>query len=203
MDMVPRQFRHRRLCVGAQPARPCPDRWRPPRLFAGAKPARPSGADPRRTHAARCGPRPLDQPPLAARRAEKGEHVWGGGEQMSYFDLRGRRFPLWTSRSPASAATRPAPITVQGRCAAARPAATTTPPTIRSRPFCRRARYAAASGDHRPTAPSISAMTRFHELEVWATPERFEFFAAADFPRPGGARLGPFRPAAAVAGLGL
>ncbi|MDO9247677.1 MAG: hypothetical protein Q7U11_14520, partial [Phenylobacterium sp.] len=29
--------------------------------------------------------------------AEVGEHVWGGGEQMSYFDMRGRRFPLWTS----------------------------------------------------------------------------------------------------------
>ena len=29
--------------------------------------------------------------------AEPGEHVWGGGEQMSYLDLRGRRFPLWTS----------------------------------------------------------------------------------------------------------
>lgn len=29
--------------------------------------------------------------------ADKGEHVWGGGEQLSYFDMRGRRFPLWTS----------------------------------------------------------------------------------------------------------
>ncbi len=29
--------------------------------------------------------------------AETDEHVWGGGEQMSYFDMRGRRFPLWTS----------------------------------------------------------------------------------------------------------
>ena len=29
--------------------------------------------------------------------AEADEHLWGGGEQMSYFDLRGRRFPLWTS----------------------------------------------------------------------------------------------------------
>lgn len=28
---------------------------------------------------------------------EPGEHLWGGGEQMSYFDLAGRRFPLWTS----------------------------------------------------------------------------------------------------------
>ena len=29
--------------------------------------------------------------------ATSGERVWGGGEQLSYFDLRGRRFPLWTS----------------------------------------------------------------------------------------------------------
>lgn len=25
------------------------------------------------------------------------DSVWGGGEQMSYLDLRGRRFPMWTS----------------------------------------------------------------------------------------------------------
>ena len=29
--------------------------------------------------------------------AEEGEAVWGGGEQMSYFALNGRRFPIWTS----------------------------------------------------------------------------------------------------------
>ncbi len=29
--------------------------------------------------------------------AEPGEAVWGGGEQMSYFALNGRRFPMWTS----------------------------------------------------------------------------------------------------------
>ena len=45
--------------------------------------------------------------------ADAGEHVWGGGEQMSYLDLRGRRFPLWTSepgvgRDPATAITRQA-----------------------------------------------------------------------------------------------
>ncbi len=28
---------------------------------------------------------------------EAGEAVWGGGEQMSYFQLNGRRFPMWTS----------------------------------------------------------------------------------------------------------
>ncbi|WP_405051429.1 alpha-glucosidase [Sphingomonas sp.] len=29
--------------------------------------------------------------------AEPGEAVWGGGEQMSYLMLNGRRFPMWTS----------------------------------------------------------------------------------------------------------
>ncbi|MBQ8647059.1 MAG: alpha-glucosidase [Oscillospiraceae bacterium] len=29
-------------------------------------------------------------------RADKDEHCYGCGEQMSYFDLRGRHFPLWT-----------------------------------------------------------------------------------------------------------
>ncbi|MGS2744988.1 alpha-glucosidase [Halomonas sp. LS-001] len=29
--------------------------------------------------------------------AEEKEYVWGCGEQMSYFNLRGRNFPLWTS----------------------------------------------------------------------------------------------------------
>ena len=29
--------------------------------------------------------------------AEPGETVWGGGEQMSYLALNGRRFPMWTS----------------------------------------------------------------------------------------------------------
>ena len=28
---------------------------------------------------------------------ESGERFWGGGEQMSYVDMSGRRFPLWTS----------------------------------------------------------------------------------------------------------
>jgi alpha-glucosidase len=29
--------------------------------------------------------------------AEPGEAIWGGGEQMSYFALNGRAFPMWTS----------------------------------------------------------------------------------------------------------
>ena len=29
--------------------------------------------------------------------AEPGEHLWGGGEQMSYLNVAGRRFPMWAS----------------------------------------------------------------------------------------------------------
>ncbi|MFC4291107.1 alpha-glucosidase [Sphingorhabdus arenilitoris] len=29
--------------------------------------------------------------------AQVDEHIWGGGEQMSYLKLNGRRFPIWTS----------------------------------------------------------------------------------------------------------
>ena len=29
--------------------------------------------------------------------SDKNEKVWGGGEQMSYLNMRGRNFPLWTS----------------------------------------------------------------------------------------------------------
>ncbi len=44
--------------------------------------------------------------------AEPEEHVWGCGEQMSYFDLRGRRFPLWTSE-PGVGRDKTSPITFQ------------------------------------------------------------------------------------------
>jgi sulfoquinovosidase len=42
--------------------------------------------------------------------AEPGEHVWGGGQQLSYLDLRGREFPIWASepgvgREPGTALT--------------------------------------------------------------------------------------------------
>ncbi len=29
--------------------------------------------------------------------ATSGEHIWGGGEQLSYLRLNGRKFPMWTS----------------------------------------------------------------------------------------------------------
>ena len=51
--------------------------------------------------------------------AEPQEHVWGGGEQMSYFDMRGRRFPLWTSE-PGVGRDKTQPHHVPGRRAGSR-----------------------------------------------------------------------------------
>jgi len=111
--------------------------------------------------------------------AAPGEHVWGCGEQMSYFDLRGRRFPLWTSepgvgRDPTSLITfqanacnhsggdyyttnYPQPSFMSSRCYAAH-AETTA--------------YSAFDFRH----------DGFHELEIWAAPQRLEFYTATDLP---------------------
>ena len=110
--------------------------------------------------------------------AEPGEHVWGGGEQMSYFDLRGRRFPLWTSepgvgRDKTTEITRlsdlhnkaggdywntnyPQPTWISSRRLAVHVETTA---------------YSAFDFRH----------DDFHEIEVWEIPERLEFFAADTF----------------------
>lgn len=43
------------------------------------------------------------------------EHIYGCGEQMSYFDLKGRHFPLWTSE-PGVGRDKKSYITWQGDC---------------------------------------------------------------------------------------
>ena len=110
--------------------------------------------------------------------AEPGEHVWGCGEQLSYFDLRGQRFPLWTSepgvgRDKTSLITfqadtfnhsggdyyttnYPQPSFISSRCYAAHVETTA---------------YSAFDFRH----------DTFHELEIWAAPQRLEFHAAPDF----------------------
>jgi sulfoquinovosidase len=110
--------------------------------------------------------------------AEEGEHVWGGGEQMSYFDMRGRKFPLWTSepgvgRDKTSEITFKADVT--GKSGGDYYNTNYPQPTyISSR------RY----GAHvETTAYSVFDFSRseFHEIEIWAIPERLEFFAAETF----------------------
>ncbi|WP_165223697.1 alpha-glucosidase [Affinirhizobium pseudoryzae] len=110
--------------------------------------------------------------------AEAGEHVWGGGEQMSYFDMRGRKFPLWTSE-PGVGRDKSTEITfkadVTGKSGGDYYNTNYPQPTyISSR------RYAL----HVETmAYSVFDFRRegFHEIEIWAVPERLELFAAPTF----------------------
>ncbi|MBO0661216.1 alpha-glucosidase [Jiella sp. MQZ9-1] len=106
--------------------------------------------------------------------AEAGEHLWGGGEQMSYLDLAGRRFPLWTSepgvgRDKTTAVTFEADRT--GRAGGDYYNTNYPQPTyLSSRRYALHVETAAYSVfDFRHGA--------FHEIEVWAMPERIELFA--------------------------
>ncbi|WP_018237613.1 alpha-glucosidase [Ensifer sp. BR816] len=110
--------------------------------------------------------------------ADHDEHVWGGGEQMSYFDMRGRRFPLWTSE-PGVGRDRTSEITfksnVKDRAGGDYFNTNYPQPT-----FVSSARYAL----HVETsAYSVFDFRRkaFHEIETWSIPERIEFFAADTF----------------------
>lgn len=106
------------------------------------------------------------------------EAVWGGGEQMSYFNLKGRNFPIWTSEPGV------------GRDK-------TTEMTFKSDVFNK------AGGDYynsnypQPTFVSshhyachINSTAYadmdfrhddFHELQVWEVPRSIEFFTADTF----------------------
>lgn len=110
--------------------------------------------------------------------AEADEHVWGCGEQMSYFDLRGRRFPLWTSepgvgRDKTTAITQRADA--EGQAGGDYYTTNYPQPTYLT---SRRIAVHLQTTDY-----SVFDFTRddIHELEVWAAPERIEFFADASF----------------------
>jgi len=111
--------------------------------------------------------------------AEGDEHIWGCGEQMSYFDLRGRRFPLWTSE-PGVGRDKTTEITwkadVGGRAGGDYYTTNYPQPTFLT------ARRLACHVE--TTAYSVFDFrnAEHHELEVWAAPERIEFYAADDFP---------------------
>lgn len=110
--------------------------------------------------------------------AEQGEHVWGGGEQMSYFDMRGRRFPLWTSE-PGVGRDKTTEITfkadVTGKSGGDFWNTNYPQPTYLSSQ-----RYALHV---ETTAYSAFDFRRgdFHEIEIWALPERIEVTARATF----------------------
>ncbi|HLL30285.1 MAG TPA: alpha-glucosidase, partial [Allosphingosinicella sp.] len=110
--------------------------------------------------------------------ASRNEHVWGGGEQMSYFDMRGRRFPLWTSepgvgRDKSTEITLKADVT--GKAGGDYWNTNYPQPTyLSSRRYALHVETTAYSAfDFRKDD--------FHEIEVWAVPERIELTARPTF----------------------
>lgn len=110
--------------------------------------------------------------------AENGEHVWGGGEQMSYLDMRGRRFPLWTSE-PGVGRDKTTEITfqsdVQNKAGGDYYNTNYPQPT-----YISSKRYALHVDT---TVYSVFDFRNddFHEIEIWAVPEKIEFFANDSF----------------------
>ncbi|WP_419321301.1 alpha-glucosidase [Caulobacter sp. ErkDOM-E] len=109
--------------------------------------------------------------------AEVAENVWGGGEQLSYFDMRGRHFPLWTSE-PGVGRDKSTQLTWMADQAGAGGDYFHTnypqPTFISSRRYALHVETTAYSAfDFRHAD--------FHEIEVWEVPERIEVFAAETF----------------------
>lgn len=110
--------------------------------------------------------------------AEEPEHVWGGGEQMSYLDMRGRRFPMWTSE-PGVGRDKSTEITwkadVTGKSGGDYYNTNYPQPTYLT------SRRIAVHVE--TTAYSVFDFRNadFHEVEIWAVPERIELFAASTF----------------------
>lgn len=109
--------------------------------------------------------------------ATKDEHVWGGGEQMSYFDMRGRHFPLWTSE-PGVGRDKSTQLTWMADQAGAGGDYFHTnypqPTFLSSRRYALHVETTAYSAfDFRHAD--------FHEIEVWAVPDAIELFACDTF----------------------
>lgn len=111
--------------------------------------------------------------------AEADEHVWGGGEQFSYFDLRGRHFPLWSSepgvgRDPEAKLFQQVEALSKGGGGTYAHTNYPQPTFISSRRYALHIdSYAYAAFDFRDAA--------FHEVEVWKIPARIELWARPRF----------------------
>lgn len=107
--------------------------------------------------------------------ADAGEAVWGGGEQMSYLALNGRRFPIWTSE-PGVGRDKSTELTrlMDANGMAGGDYWTTNYP----QPTFLTSRWLAVHLD-----ASVYSVLDFtdpaaHRVEVWANRARFELFAA-------------------------
>ena len=109
--------------------------------------------------------------------AEPDEHLWGGGEQLSYFDLRGRRFPLWTSepgngRDPSTLLTWKASQAHSGGA---------YHNTYYPQPTYLSSRRYALHLDTTAYSAFDFRQADYHEVEVWAIPARIELWARDSF----------------------
>lgn len=109
--------------------------------------------------------------------SEPDEKLFGGGEQMSYFDLSGRRFPMWTSE-PGVGRDKSTLVTFMADQAMAGGDYFTTnypqPTYVSSRRYALHVQTTAYSVfDFRPA--------EFHEIEVWEIPEQIELYARPSF----------------------
>ena len=110
--------------------------------------------------------------------AETGERVWGGGEQLSYFDMRGRHFPLWTSE-PGVGRDKSTLLTFKadqkdGGGGDYYNTNYPQPTYISSRRYALHVATTAYSAfDFRHGG--------FHEIETWEVPQQIELWSAAHF----------------------
>lgn len=111
-------------------------------------------------------------------RAVPEEHVWGGGEQMSYFDLRGRNFPLWT-QEPGVGRDKTTHITWQADVAGRGGGDYHT--TYFPQPTYLSSRRYALHADTTAYADFDFRHAEFHELHFWAVPAKLELFAASTY----------------------
>lgn len=109
--------------------------------------------------------------------ARAGEHVWGGGEQFSYFDMAGRHFPLWTSE-PGVGRDKSTLLTWQcDRKGAGGDYYHTNYP----QPTWISSRRYALHVDTSAYAAFDFRHPGFHEIEVWDVPARIELWARPRF----------------------
>lgn len=110
--------------------------------------------------------------------AERDEYIWGGGEQMSYLNLRGRTFPLWTGEpgvgrdplaAPQNAAAKPAHVGDYWTTYYPQPT------------FLSSRNYALHLDSRAYAAFDFTAQDR-HIVEVWDVPAKIELFTAPDLP---------------------
>jgi len=107
--------------------------------------------------------------------AEPGEAIWGGGEQMSYLMLNGRRFPMWTSE-PGVGRDKGTELTRQmdeiGMAGGDYWNTNYPQPTFLT------SRWLAVHLDASDYSVLDFTDPAAHEVEVWKKEARFELFAA-------------------------